>query len=51
MLFYVFYTVFSWGSQGKNAKWFAILFSSETHFVRTLHHDPYILGGPTQHGL
>ena len=31
-------------------KWFAILFSSEPHFVRTLHHDLSILGGPTQHG-
>ena len=32
-------------------KWFAIPFSSGPHFVRTLHHDPSILGGPTQHGL
>ena len=31
-------------------KWFAIPFSSGPHFVRTLHHDPSILGGPTQHG-
>ena len=31
-------------------KWFAIPFSSEPHFARTLHHDPPILGGPTQHG-
>ena len=28
-------------------KWFAIPFSSEPHFVRTLHQDPSILGGPT----
>ena len=28
-------------------KWFAIPFSSGPHFVRTLHHDPFILGGPT----
>ena len=28
-------------------KWFAIHFSSEPRFVRTLHHDPSILGGPT----
>ena len=28
-------------------KWFAIPFSSGPHFVRTLHHDPSILGGPT----
>ena len=32
-------------------KWFAIPFSSGPHFVRTLHHDPFILGGPTRHGL
>ena len=31
-------------------KWFAIPFSSGPCFVRTLHHDPSILGGPTQHG-
>ena len=28
-------------------KWFAIPFSSGPHFVRTLHHDPLILGDPT----
>ena len=27
-------------------KWFAIPFSSGPRFVRTLHHDPSILGGP-----
>ena len=32
-------------------KWFAIPFSSGPCFVRTLHHDPSILGGPTWHGL
>ena len=31
-------------------KWFAIPFSSGPHFVRPLHHDPSILGGPTLHG-
>ena len=31
-------------------KWFAIPFSSGPCFVRTLHHDLSILGGPTQHG-
>src|SRR5574339_516226 len=31
-------------------KWFAIPFSSGPHFVRALHHDPPVLGGPTQHG-
>ena len=28
-------------------KWFAIAFSGGPCFVRTLHHDPSILGGPT----
>ena len=32
-------------------KWFAIPFSTGLHSVRCLHHDPSILGGPTQHGL
>ena len=32
-------------------KWFAIPFSSGPHFVRPLHHDPPIFGGPTRHGL
>ena len=31
-------------------KWFAIPFSSGPRFVRTLHHDLSILGGPTRHG-
>ena len=31
-------------------KWFAILFSSGPRFIRTLHHDPSILGSPTWHG-
>ena len=34
----------SWGSQGKNSKWFSIPFSSEPSFVGTLHHDSSILG-------
>ena len=28
-------------------KWFAIPFYSGLCFVRTLHHDPLVLGGPT----
>ena len=32
-------------------KWFVIPFSSGPHFVRTLHHDLYVLSGPTRHGL
>ena len=31
-------------------KWFAIPLSSGPHFVKTLHHDPSILSGPTWHG-
>ena len=30
--------------------WFAIAFPSGPHFVRTLHHDLSMLGGPTWHG-
>ena len=32
-------------------KWFAIPFSSGPRFVRSLHHDPSVLGGPVWHGL
>ena len=32
-------------------KWFAISFSSVSHSVRPLHHNPPILGGPTRHDL
>ena len=31
-------------------KWFAIPFSSGPRFVRALHHDPSVLGGPMWHG-
>ena len=31
-------------------EWFAIFSSSGPHFVRTLHYDPSILGGPAWHG-
>ena len=40
----------SWGSRGKNTEWFAIPFSSGPCFVRTLHYNLSILGGPTWHG-
>ena len=30
--------------------WFETPFSSGSHFIRTLHHDPSILGGPAWHG-
>ena len=32
-------------------KWSAIPFSSGAHFVKTLQHDPSVLGGRTWHGL
>ena len=38
-----------WALKGRILKWFAIAFSSGPCFVRTLHHDPSILGGPTRH--
>ena len=41
--FHTFHGVFKAGI----LKWFVIPFSSGPHFVRTLHHDPFILGGPT----
>ena len=31
-------------------KWLAIPFSNGPRFIRTLHHDPSVLGGPTWHG-
>ena len=35
--------------KAKMLKWFAITFSTGPHFVRTLHHDLSVLGGPTWH--
>ena len=39
------------GLSRQELKWFATLFSSRPHSVRPLHHDPSVLGGPTQHGF
>ena len=36
--------------KGRILKWLDISFSSGPCFVRTLHRDPSILGGPTQRG-
>ena len=36
--------------QARILEWGAIPFSRGSHFVRTLHHDPSVLGGPTWHG-
>ena len=47
VLFFFAFSYCSWGSQGKNTKWFAIPFSSGSHSVRILNRDPSILGGPT----
>ena len=41
--FYLFILFIGFSRQ----EWFAIPFSSRSCFVRTLHHDPSILGGPT----
>ena len=43
------FSYYSWGSQGKNTEMVCHSISSSPHFVRTLHHDPSVLGGPTQH--
>ena len=42
----------SWGSQGKNTEVVCHYHSPSNGpcFVRTFHHDPSILGGPTRHG-
>ena len=31
-------------------KWFAVAFSRRPHFVKTLHHEPSVLGGHSWHG-
>ena len=49
VLFLPFHTVYG-VLKARILKWFAIPLSSGPHFVRTLHHDPSILGGPTRHG-
>ena len=43
-IFLPFHTVYG-VLKARILKWFAIPFSSGPHFVRTLHHDPPILGG------
>ena len=43
---YTVHVVLGW----RILKWIAIPFSSGSRFVRTLHHDPSILGGPTRQG-
>ena len=41
----------SWCSQGKNPEVVCHSLLQWTTFVRTLHYDPSVLGGPTWHGL
>ena len=48
-IFFLFHTV-NEVLKARILKWFAITFSSGPLFVRTLHHDLSILGGPTKHG-
>ena len=48
-MFLTFHTVHG-VLRAKILKWFAIPFSSGPRFVRTLHNDPSILGGPTWPG-
>ena len=45
VLFWSFH-IFHGVLKARILKWFAIPFSSGPHFVRTLHHDPSILGWP-----
>ena len=47
--FLPFHTVHG-GLKARILKLLAIPLSSGPHFVRILHHDPSVLGGPTQHG-
>ena len=48
--FFLFHTVHG-VLMARILKWLAIPYPSGPHSVRPLHHDPSILGGPTQHGL
>ena len=49
-IFLLFYTVHG-VLEVRMLKWFAIPFSCEPHFVRTLHHDPSVLNGLAWHGF
>ena len=41
---------FHWVLMARILEWIAISFCSGPRFVRTLHYDPLVLGGPAQHG-
>ena len=49
--FYTFYLFLycSWASHGRNTGVVCHSLSSESHFVRTLHYEPSILGGSAWH--
>ena len=47
--FCLFFKIFHGILKSKILKWFAIPFSSEPRFVRTLPHDPSIMRGTTWH--
>ena len=47
-IFFLFHTVYG-VLKARILKWFAIPFFSG-HFLRTLHYDPPVLGGPALHG-
>ena len=47
--FLLFHTVHG-ALKARMLKWFAIAFSSGPHSVRTLHHDPSVLGDPIEPG-
>ena len=46
-IFFPFHSVYG-VFKARMPKWFAIPFSSGPRFVRTLHHELFVLGGPTQ---
>ena len=48
--FFFFFHIVHGILKARILKWFAIPISGP-HFVRTLHHDPSILCGPTWHGF
>ena len=45
------FILFMGALKARTLEWFAIPTSSGPCFVRMLHYDQFILGGPAQHGL
>ena len=50
VLSFHFFKLFMGVLKARILQWFAIPFSHRPHFVRTLHHDLFVLGGSTWHG-